>query len=185
MDKFWENYITTRPVNSEGAFDAFKKMNQEPRSMIPGPRNMYAGGQLVRNTVDGSRPGYDGDSNFNRNPSGINQHTDAQRTFEEIQKAIDDAPEKSVKRKDGTLKKVPVTPKDLWGEGKNYPHKIIARTEYNKYKDQLNIEGTGKPVVEDPKTANKIRYAKKKLQSNPTILAKMAGGEGFHLSHLS
>ena len=26
----------------------------------PGPRNMYAGGQLVRNTVDGSRPGYKG-----------------------------------------------------------------------------------------------------------------------------
>ena len=26
----------------------------------PGPRNMYAGGQLVRNTADGSRPGYAG-----------------------------------------------------------------------------------------------------------------------------
>jgi len=32
-----------------------------PSSMVPGPRNMYAGGQLVRNTVDGSRPGYSGD----------------------------------------------------------------------------------------------------------------------------
>jgi len=31
-----------------------------PSSMVPGPRNMYAGGQLVRNTVDGSRPGYAG-----------------------------------------------------------------------------------------------------------------------------
>jgi len=30
------------------------------RSMVQGPRNMYAGGQLVRNTVDGSRPGYAG-----------------------------------------------------------------------------------------------------------------------------
>ena len=66
MDKFWENYITTRPVNSEGAFDAFKKMNQEPRSTIPGPRNMYAGGQLVRNTVDGSRPGYAGKESADR-----------------------------------------------------------------------------------------------------------------------
>ena len=54
-----------------------------------------------------------------------------------------------------------------------------------KYKDKLNIEGTGKPVVEDPKKANIVRYAKNKLQSNPTILAKMAGKEGFHLSHLS
>ena len=33
MDKFWENYIKTRPANSKGAFDAFKKMNQEPRNM--------------------------------------------------------------------------------------------------------------------------------------------------------
>ena len=32
----------------------------EPRSAVHEPRNMYAGGQLVRNTVDGSRPGYDG-----------------------------------------------------------------------------------------------------------------------------
>ena len=142
-------------------------------------------GQLVRNTVDGSRPGYDGDSNFNRNPSGVNQHTDAQRTFEEIQKAIDDAPPKSVKRKDGTLKKVPVTPKDLYGKGKNYPHKIIARSEYDLHKDKLNIEGTGKPVVEDTKKGNIVKYARNKLQSNPTILAKMAGKEGYHLSHLS
>jgi len=31
-----------------------------PSSMVPGPRNMYASGQLVSNTVDGSRPGYSG-----------------------------------------------------------------------------------------------------------------------------
>ena len=31
-----------------------------PSSKVPGPRNMYAGGQLVSNTVDGSRPGYSG-----------------------------------------------------------------------------------------------------------------------------
>jgi hypothetical protein len=34
MDKFWENYIKTRPANSKGAFDAFKKMNQEPRIKV-------------------------------------------------------------------------------------------------------------------------------------------------------
>ena len=33
MDKFWENYIKTRPANSKGAFDAFRKMSQEPRTM--------------------------------------------------------------------------------------------------------------------------------------------------------
>ncbi len=37
-----------------------------PSSMVPGPRNMYAGGQLVRNTVDGSRPGYSGERDFGK-----------------------------------------------------------------------------------------------------------------------
>ena len=32
----------------------------EPRSTIPGPRNMYQDGQLVTPSVDGSRPGYNG-----------------------------------------------------------------------------------------------------------------------------
>ena len=32
----------------------------------PGPRNMYAGGQLVRNTADGSRPGDDGSDDYKR-----------------------------------------------------------------------------------------------------------------------
>jgi len=36
MDKFWERYITTRPVNSKGAFDELVKMNQEPRNMNQG-----------------------------------------------------------------------------------------------------------------------------------------------------
>ena len=40
MDKFWENYIKTRPANSKGAFDAFKKMNQEPRTMVAELTNM-------------------------------------------------------------------------------------------------------------------------------------------------
>ena len=31
-----------------------------PSAMVQGPRNMYAGGQLVQPSGDGSRPGYDG-----------------------------------------------------------------------------------------------------------------------------
>jgi len=34
--------------------------NPDPRPMNQGPRNMYNQGQLVSNTVDGSRPGYSG-----------------------------------------------------------------------------------------------------------------------------
>ena len=61
MDKFWENYIKTRPADSKGAFDEFKQMHQEPRIMDQEPRNMYSDGQLVTPSVDGSRPGYRGD----------------------------------------------------------------------------------------------------------------------------
>ena len=40
------------------------------------PRNMYAGGQLVQNTVDGSRPGYQGKNQFTgKNPLNIKQST--------------------------------------------------------------------------------------------------------------
>ena len=55
MDRFWERYIQSRPApgESKGAFDAFAAEHRDP-----GPRNMYAGGQLVQNTADGSRPGY-------------------------------------------------------------------------------------------------------------------------------
>jgi len=36
----------------------------EPRSTVPGPRNMYSQGQLVTPNVDGSRPGYDGEKKY-------------------------------------------------------------------------------------------------------------------------
>ena len=70
MDKFWENYITTRPVDSKGAFDAFKQMHQDPRSMAQGSRNMYSEGQLVTPSVHGSRPGYGGYDNVYKNKQG-------------------------------------------------------------------------------------------------------------------
>jgi len=38
----------------------FKNINEGPRITAQGPRNMYAGGQLVTPSVDGSRPGYQG-----------------------------------------------------------------------------------------------------------------------------
>ena len=40
--------------------------NPGPRPMNQGPRNMYAGGQLVSNTVDGSRPGYNGEKELTK-----------------------------------------------------------------------------------------------------------------------
>ena len=42
-----------------------------PSSMVPGPRNMYAGGQLVSPSDDGSRPGYSGmPDNVKKTPYG-------------------------------------------------------------------------------------------------------------------
>ena len=38
--------------------EKIKRENEGPRITAQEPRNMYAGGQLVRNTADGSRPGY-------------------------------------------------------------------------------------------------------------------------------
>ena len=51
MDKFWENYIKTRPANSKGAFDAFKKMHQEPRTMAQAGRIGFSGGSLAFNLL--------------------------------------------------------------------------------------------------------------------------------------
>ena len=41
--------------------EKIKSENEGSRITAQEPRNMYAGGQLVRNTADGSRPGYSGD----------------------------------------------------------------------------------------------------------------------------
>jgi len=47
MDKFWENYIKTRPADSKGAFDALKKMSQGPRTMAQGSRTGFKDGNGV------------------------------------------------------------------------------------------------------------------------------------------
>ena len=80
-------------------------------------------------------------SNFNRNPTGKNQYTKGMRTFEEVQKAIDEAPPKII---DG--KKFPLTKKDLRGEGKYYKNKIVGKKELERF-PELKIPGAGKPVT--------------------------------------
>ena len=45
----------------EAEFKLNRALTQEPRITAQEPRNMYQDGQLVRNTVDGSRPGYKGE----------------------------------------------------------------------------------------------------------------------------
>jgi hypothetical protein len=94
--------------NVDGSWKNFVSMVQEPR-------NMYADGQLVKNTDNGSRPGYKGgtdaktgmgfqegntmgiDRDLKGKPSlnveGKNQHTATQKTAKEIQAIIDANPE--------------------------------------------------------------------------------------------
>ena len=55
--KFWKSRIESAPGDSTGAFDQFV---QDSRSMDQEPRNMFADGQLVQPSDDGSRPGYSG-----------------------------------------------------------------------------------------------------------------------------
>ena len=50
--------------------EKMKEMYEGERITAQEPRNMYAGGQLVRNTVDGSRPGYAGYDNVYKNKQG-------------------------------------------------------------------------------------------------------------------
>ncbi len=52
MDKFWENYIKTRPSDSKGAFDAFKKMNQEPRTGFKDGNGVYDEKELLGKRVN-------------------------------------------------------------------------------------------------------------------------------------
>ena len=50
----------------EDILEMFEDYKRDPRPMDQEPRNMYADGQLVSNTVDGSRPGYKGDKSTDK-----------------------------------------------------------------------------------------------------------------------
>jgi len=53
-----------------------------PSSMVPGPRNMYAGGQLVSPSVDGLRPGYNGNVRTGPTAQAIKDIINKQTVFE-------------------------------------------------------------------------------------------------------
>ena len=86
MDKFWERYIQSRPApgTSKGAFEAFAAASREPRTMAQEPRNMYAGGQLVQNTVDGSRPGYKGKSGAGLSLDRLSEYKSAEKFYTRV-----------------------------------------------------------------------------------------------------
>ena len=63
------------------------------RAMVQGPRNMYAGGQLVQPNADGSRPGYNGKkkldpANLKRQQDGLQNYYDkfGKKTLDKLSK---------------------------------------------------------------------------------------------------
>jgi len=119
---------------------------------------------------------------------GTNQSGALTRTLEEVQAIIDDAdpiPKKN--------KLVEMNPKDLAGiseynnvKEKKGPAKVfVSRKELKKYEGKLKFKTTGKPILEDKSKKNLARQTKDLARSNPGILTKIAGKDGYQLSHLS
>ena len=63
MDDILSQIIAYAPDKIDTELKA-RALVQAPRNMDQEPRNMYNQGQLVQNTIDGSRPGYAGDETF-------------------------------------------------------------------------------------------------------------------------
>jgi len=110
---------------------------------------------------------------------GKNQYA-PMRSLEEVQKAIDNAPQIEI---DGKL--FDQNPKDLTGRSEFSGKEIITRKEYDKYKDKLKIKGAGKKRIVPVTQAYYDRRARELAKSNPTILKKLSGKGGYQLSHLS
>ena len=105
----------------------------------------------------------------NYNPTGKNRYTAGMRTAEEIQEAIDNAPPKII---DG--KEVPLTKKDLRGEGQYYKYKIATRNELDRHADKLKIPGKGRPILKERRLGNVKRYETTLKRSSPSVEAEIA-----------
>jgi len=119
---------------------------------------------------------------------GTNQYGALTRSLEEVQAIIDNAdpiPKKN--------KLVEMNPKDLEGrseynnvkENKGPAKVFVSRKELKKYEGKLKFKKTGKAVLEERSKYSEARKARDLARSNPSILNKLAGKNGFQLSHLS
>jgi len=118
-------------------------------------------------------------TDFNRNPTGVNQYTANMRTAEEVQAAIDSAPPKIIKGKE-----FPLTAKDLRGEGEYYKNKIVTRSELRRFKNELVIPSVGKASIEDPRKSNITRLNKIKATQGSNISLLGQGQKGVQFSHV-
>ena len=116
---------------------------------------------------------------------GTNQYGALTRSLEEVQAIIDNAPK--IKKKN---KMVEMSPKDL--EGRSEYNNInkggtryVTRKELDKYRKELKFKTEGKPVLEEKSKYAEARIKKDIERSNPQILRKITGKDGYQLSHLS
>ena len=115
---------------------------------------------------------------YSKNP-GKNQYA-PMRSLEEVQKAIDNAPPIEI---DGKL--FEQNPKDLRGDSEFSGKEVVTRKEQDKYGDKLKYKARKKKRIVPQTQAYYDRRARELAKSNPTILKKLSGKDGYQLSHLS
>ena len=103
-----------------------------PSSTVPGPRNMYAGGQLVSPSVDGSRPGYNGrNRGIGKGSPGV------PKNYETVRDQLYTEETKAKKAKTNKLKfqAEPIGERLQWiaNNGKNYNNIKDFITAYEKH----------------------------------------------------
>ncbi len=158
-----------------------------------GPRNTYAQGQLVSNTVDGSRPGYAGTNaetgegfqkghkGFGKdlkgkpslNVAGKNQHTLTQKTAKQIQAIIDANPEY-------------ITPKNFYEPTEIMKQKGMKKllTFTDTQNSDVVFQRKGQPDPDPAKQTarnTKRTKAKKKLEGR---IVQLKSPEGYQVHHI-
>ena len=101
------------------------------------------------------------------------------RSLEEVQKAIDNAPPIEI---DGQL--FEQNPKDLRGDSEYSGKEVVTRKEQDKYGDKLKYKARKKKRIVPQTQAYYDRRTRELAKSNPTILKKLSGKDGYQLSDL-
>ena len=100
--------------------ERIKRENESPRITAQEPRNMYAGGQLVQNTADGSRPGYAENKYYTKTDpfygKGAYVRPAHMKKYENIMKEYEKFLQKELKT--GNMSETKNLKNFLWGQGK-------------------------------------------------------------------
>ena len=133
----------------EDILEMFEDYKRDPRPMDQEPRNMYSQGQLVSNTVDGSRPGYNG------NPGALKVFNKALDSFyNEFDKEVVDA---------ASIQDHGVTFDKLKGEDKRRNFKFYFKQDMKDYGEYIGTENPNKDRRTMKRNIRATREAKIKL----------------------